>query len=579
MENAGQKGSVADPIFVRNCLVTFPLGGKQDVPAERDGKIMKIFVKLGDRVKEGDVLAQVEDNIASADVQINEAKVKAADSEVRVTIMIQKEAEKKADNTLRLFKINAEAREKYDLDKLTAEKYREDISSKGDAKRVAEKELVKSEKILEMHKIRSLTNGEVKSILKPPGEVVRTSETVFEIHNPDRVRLEGLVDVYHLERLRSKPLDQFKVVVEYPVPIGPKRTLTGHLQAITSVAVSNNKQDPYIVSASDDGYVIVWDRAQQREFMRLYHKAPVWAVACTGLKAAENYCLSADADGKVKLWDLNKPTGRPLREVQEPMHRSGVSCVVFSPDGSCFATGGKDKEICLWNTATCELRYKFPSMHGGAITSLQFPLPNRLVSASEDFKLAVWDVGEQQAQIVRTLPLRTGDLAVPGVSSDGRHVLFDQGKFLRVLTLPEGKNTAVLRNPFNAANFNKFALFSPNNQLILTSGHADGWLQLWRAPTRQTHAFEVRQLVSTEDSTCAAFAPDGSFLVTGTQDHQVLVWPVPQTIDPPPEGKLTYIDSEVQSSDRQQIRIMAELDNPQRVLVPNTTVTMVIYDR
>src|SRR5262249_23218293 len=169
----GAKESAADPIFVRNCLVTFPLGGKQDVPAERDGKITKIRVKLGDRVKEGDVLAEVEDTIAGADVHINEAKVKAADSEVRVTIMIQKEAEKKADNTLRLFKINAESREKYDLDKLTAEKYREDISSKGDAKRVAEKELAKSEKILEMHKIRSLTNGEVKSILKPPGEVVR----------------------------------------------------------------------------------------------------------------------------------------------------------------------------------------------------------------------------------------------------------------------------------------------------------------------------------------------------------------------------------------------------------------------
>src|SRR5262249_39959150 len=265
-------------------------------------------------------------------------------------------------NTLRLFKLNAEPREKYDLDKLTAEKYREDISSKGDAKRVAEKELAKSEKVLEMHKIRSLTDGEVKSILKPPGEVVRTSETVFEIHNPDRVRLEGLVDIHHLERLRSKPLDQFRVVVEYPVPIGPKRTLTGHLQAVTSVAVSNAKQNPYIVSGSEDGYMIVWDQAQQRE-LRLYQKAPVWAVACTGPKAAENYCLSGDADGKVKLWDLSKPSARPLREVQEIVHRSGISCVVFSPDGTCFATGGKDKEIYLWDTATCALRCKLPSVH------------------------------------------------------------------------------------------------------------------------------------------------------------------------------------------------------------------------
>jgi WD40 repeat protein len=575
----------ADPILVRDCLVTFPQGFKQDVPAERDGKIMDIKVKQGDKVNKGDLLAQLDDKLATADVAIGEAKVNVSAADITVTEKIRDEMLQKAKTSALLKKGGAAAEEQVRLDYLTAEKYKYDVFSKGDAKVVAEKELDKSKHIEKMHKIRSHTDGIVKSVLKQPGEVVKTFGTMFEIHNSDRVQVEGLVDIHHLHRLQSKPLDQFRVVIEYAVPVGPQSTLIGHLGPVNCVAVSKDAKKPLIVSGSDDGYMIVWDRSG-RELRRLKHPRPVLSVACTGPKAAENLCLSGDVEGRIRLWDLANGSPKLLRELQDPAqgqkaHAGGVTALAFSPDGKSCVSGGKDREILLWDTATGALRYKFPSLHRGAITSLQFPLATRLVSASEDFTLALWDVGEEHAQLVRApLPSRSCDVAVPGVSSDGQRVLFDQAKFLRVLSLPGGRTEAVLKNPSSAANFTKFALFSPDNRLILTAGSSEGWMQLWRAPDAQSRGYEVRQLESFEESTCAMFAPDGSFLVTGTQENQVLIWPVPSAseVHQPLNGRLTYVDKEVQSSDRQQVRIWAELDNPKQRLVPGTTVTMVIYD-
>ena len=126
------------------------------------------------------------------------------------------------------------------------------------------------------------------------------------------------------------------------------------------------------------------------------------------------------------------------------------------------------------------------------------------------------------------------------------------------------------------------ALFSPDGRLALTAGSSEGRLQLWRAPTIATRPYEVRQLVARERSpaTCAAFAPDGSFLVTGTKDRQVLVWPLPSTqeVEQVITAELTLIEPAVESSAR-QVRVWAEVPNPAGRLLPGTTVTVTVYPR
>jgi WD40 repeat protein len=150
-----------------------------------------------------------------------------------------------------------------------------------------------------------------------------------------------------------------------------------------------------------------------------------------------------------------------------------------------------------------------------------------------------------------------------------------------VLSLPKGLTEGVIQNQTGAANFSTFALFSPDGRLILTTGALDGRMQLWKAPTvanRRGH--EVRQWVSSGATfTCAAFAPDGSFAVSGTKDRQVLVWSLPsrEEIDRQITAEVSLVDQAVESGGN-QVRVWAEFDNPKGEgrLRPGTPVTLVI---
>jgi WD40 repeat protein len=261
-------------------------------------------------------------------------------------------------------------------------------------------------------------------------------------------------------------------------------------------------------------------------------------------------------------------------------HHGPITCVAFSPNGQACVTGGEDHDLCLWDVATGKLRYRFPAGHLGAVTSLHFPLPARVVSAGRDNTLRVWAVDERAARLEMTLEHRSGDVPRLGVSSDGKHVLLDQDNTLHVLSLPGGTAEGVLRHASGGNHFTTLALFSPDAQLVLTGGVFEGRLQLWRMSTDTSPSCEVRQLVSADRSpaTCAAFAPDGSFLVTASRNRQVLVWPLAAAAEMRREfpATITLVEQSVESSAR-QVRIWAELPNPDGRLVPGATVTMTIY--
>lgn len=584
--SAGPHGKVLDPIVVRECLLT--VKSKEDVPTQRDGVIVKILVKEGDEVKAGQVLAQLDDRLAAAEAKSKKAKVTSSEAKLGAARKTKEEAIKRADISKGLFNIKAIAYDQFRLDELTRDKYiAEEISAEQDVVS-AKLEHEQSEIVLQYYEIRSDIPGVVKTIIKQPGEAVKNLDTLFQINGLDRLRAEGLVDIQYLPRLqRAKKL---RAVLEYSRQDSHELPLVGHLQDVTSVAVSKDAANPLIISASIDSTVRVWDRKTRLQRAMLPHPVPVRAVACTGTAAKDNWCVSAASDGKARIFDLASQPIKLIATMQQDDkgqgHHGALTSVIFSPDGSMCATGGEDKDICIWESATGKLVKKLPTVHRGSITSLQWPIAGELVSAAQDNTVAIWKIEGSNAELVRQLPAaRSGDVTQLGTSPDGKSLLFDQGRMLRVLSLADGSTEAVLQNPLGSSNFTTFALFSPNGKLILTTGGSGGRLQLWRAPDPQTRAFEIRQFVSAERSTCAAFAPDSSFLVTGTRDRQVLIWPVPtarEDIERVVNAEVTLVESDVQSSGK-QVRVWAEVENPKldqtnRLLQPGTAVTVVIYD-
>src|SRR5262249_27187357 len=156
---------------------------------------------------------KLDDRLAAADVAIKKAKESSSQAELEASIKTRDEAEKRAEATRVLWKKGSASLENVRLDELTYERYRFEVVSKAEAVKLSKQELMQAEIVQKMYEIKASTDGIIKQILKQPGEAVKNLETVFVIQNLDRVRIEGLMDIQNLTRLRQAK--KLRAVVEY----------------------------------------------------------------------------------------------------------------------------------------------------------------------------------------------------------------------------------------------------------------------------------------------------------------------------------------------------------------------------
>jgi WD40 repeat protein len=549
-----------------------------------EGTVQMRPLKQGEFVQKGQLLAILDNRLPTDDFFIKRGKIAVANAEADAAAKTKDEAWQRWLTQERLKKQGrgATSDEDWRGAYLVYNKSSSEAVSKKEAVELAKLEWNQTKTALSMHEVRAAISGFIRTIYKYKGESVKNLEPILQIQNLDLLRAEGLVDIQYRYQLKPKMTAVVEAVRQKP----PKLTLVGHLQEVTGVAWTGEKE-PRIVSCSDDGTVRLWNRAQGLEgrILRPTNKATLdtgyRALACTPPGSEPNLCLAGSADGYVRIWNLNAKVDTPLFEEKTP-HRV-VTALAITPDGKHFATGGEDRQICLWDTNPCKMLYTFKGGHRGAITSLQFTPQAKLVSAGKDNTLHVWTVGKSAAHLESTkLDHRSGTVDMLGVSPDGQRVVFDdQGKILRILSLPQGLTRGVIFNPSGASNFSTFALFSPDSRLILTAGGGDSRLQLWRAPTGAgRRASEVRQFISPGAIfTCAAFSPDSTLVVTGSKDRHLQVWDVPskEETDRQRTAKLTLVEQAAESTGS-QVRVWAEFENlpGEDQLLPGATVTLVI---
>jgi WD repeat-containing protein 61 len=99
--------------------------------------------------------------------------------------------------------------------------------------------------------------------------------------------------------------------------------------------------------------------------------------------------LTACDDGYVSLFDAEH--GALIEELKG--HSSWVLSVAAAPDGGCFATGGADAAVRVWDVATRTCSQVLAAEHSDLVWAVAFsPDGGRLASAADDKAVALYSV-------------------------------------------------------------------------------------------------------------------------------------------------------------------------------------------
>ncbi|MEL6522829.1 MAG: c-type cytochrome [Pseudomonadota bacterium] len=281
------------------------------------------------------------------------------------------------------------------------------------------------------------------------------------------------------------------------------------------------------------------------------HGGPIHDVA---ISPDGQFALTASFDNSVGLWSLE--TGEP---VWLEGHEAGVKTVVFV-GSDLAASAGDDFSIILWDLRDQSVRHRLTG-HRGAVNGLAVSSDGqRLISASWDGRLGMWDVttGEHLGWLDHhTGPVNdvwAGDGRVISGSVDGTvqarlgettELLHSHGLAVtKVLAAPDGSWTALggvdgavlvvadgqVVADLSAGRRPVLALATDAAGKLLAVGDGEGHVTL---VDTETWRFVRDMKVSEKGPIWAlAFSPDGRRLMMGGINDSAAIWTVGAN-DPP----------------------------------------------
>jgi multidrug efflux pump subunit AcrA (membrane-fusion protein) len=140
-------------------------------------------LRVGDVVEKGQIIGQIDDALARAEVQIKAANLRAAEADRAASEKTKDEAYQRWQTQKKLFAANPRGTSPEDVRgaELTYNRYVYETIGKDETVRVAQSELEKAKIILNSYQIRSGVRGTVRRIHKREGEAVRALETVVTL--------------------------------------------------------------------------------------------------------------------------------------------------------------------------------------------------------------------------------------------------------------------------------------------------------------------------------------------------------------------------------------------------------------
>ncbi|MCD9643066.1 hypothetical protein HAX54_030183 [Datura stramonium] len=194
-----------------------------------------------------------------------------------------------------------------------------------------------------------------------------------------------------------------------------------------------------------------------------------------------------------------------------PAHDGGCASILFEYNSSKLISGGQDRAIKMWDTASGSLTN---SLYGclGSVLDLSITHDNKLIiAASSSNNLYVWDANS--GRIRHTLTGHIDKVCAVDVSKfSSRHVVsaaYD--RTIKVWDLQKGycTNTIIFHSNCNSLSFSM-------DGLTICSGHVDGNLRLWDA---QTGKLLSEVAAHSQAVTSVSLSRNGNMILTSGRDN------------------------------------------------------------
>lgn len=202
-------------------------------------------------------------------------------------------------------------------------------------------------------------------------------------------------------------------------------------------------------------------------------------------------------------------------------HSLSITASAVSPDGTRLVSGGGDKLLKLWDTATGRLLRTMEG-HSESISSVAFsPDGARLLSASQSATIVLWDAATGGR--IRSWAGHRISVTSVAFSPDGKYILSagsDSGLTDHTLTLWDAESGQRVRTFEGHAKGVTSAAFSPDGMRVL-SGSEDNTVKLWDVESGRA----IHTLTGHSDRVNAvAFSRDGSRLLSGGYEETLRLW-------------------------------------------------------
>ncbi len=159
-----------------------------DIRSERPGAIKEMMHDEGDLVEAGDVLAHVQSDEEQASLSVNRAQLQALEAEVALAQVQLTRTETLADKGL--------------LAPAALDEARANLATAKANQKAAQAAIIQAQARVGEYDVRAPMQGIILSRPLDPGQVVGTTDIIFQIGSQDAVEIEAEVDEYYADKLQ-----------------------------------------------------------------------------------------------------------------------------------------------------------------------------------------------------------------------------------------------------------------------------------------------------------------------------------------------------------------------------------------